>query len=275
MLKTIVSNATLVSQNKVSVSYDNRYIKYIKPEMLAHKNVADQKSKVAGVFVCLGMESLSDFNILFRFANVQSMEAQELYSVYAEGAGLEPNKGKGSKAHNQKIADSNDALAILLEQGFYTIINFSANPQNILGSASKKYKFGKSYDDVFTLFGKPSSKVANGNRYTNFSTEGFGTFEGVVKTLSGKIAQVNPDNFVSFRDNSASFINDNIEAFKLINETESKIKEIYKSDNQDYSSVDYKELSTAKTSCAKELIAIAMQFPVASIAKGGNVNLFA
>ena len=275
MLKTIVSNATLVSNNKVSVAFDNRYVKYIKPEMLAHANVANQKSKVAGVFVCLGMESLSDFNVIFRFANVQSLEAQELYQVYAQGANLEPKKGKGSKAHNQLIADSKDALDILLSQGFYTIVNFSSKPQNIFGSQSKKYVFGKNYDDVFTLFGKPSIKLSNGNKYTNYSTEAFGTFEGLVNILSGKIAQVNPENFEAFKNASSQFISDNIDAFKLINDTEAHIKAIQKSEVRDYSDIDFKELASAKTSCAKELIAIAMSFPIASIAKGGNVNLFA
>lgn len=276
MFKTIVTNATLSANRAVSTAKDNRYIRLIKPEMLAHDLVANANSKASGVFVCLGAENTADMGVIYKYADVSSIEAQELYSVYAEGINLEPKKGKGSKAHNQKIADAKEALDILMSKGFYSILNFHVKPNNVYGSTiGTSYKYGVKYTDIVTMFGKCNENRVNGNRYYNYSTLGFGNVEKLIKNLSGKIAKVNADNFYAFQEACAQFINDNADAFKFINETEKAIREISKSEDRDYSSIDGKALAAAKSSAAKELINIAMQFPFAANAVGGNVKLFA
>lgn len=276
MLKTIVSNATLSTNNEVSTKKDYRYIKYVKPEMLSHANVANPYSKKTGVFVCLGSESLRNFNQLYRFANISSQEDQDLYEVYAEGANLEKIKGKGAKKHNQKISDSNDALNMLLEQGFYTIINFSAKPNNIFGSGTAtKYPRGINYSDIKTVFGKKKIKAVKGTVYTNYTTETFNACQGLITNVSGKIALVNASNFQSFKETTKSFMSDNQEMFDNIKKTEASIIDISVSEDPDYSVIDFKSLSSDKTTTAKAMMDIVMQFPIATYAVGGNVMLFA
>lgn len=276
MFKAIVTNAT-VSNNKVSASKDSRYLRFVKPEMYSIPTISENKS-VTGKFVLLGSEKLSgNFNTILRFANIASEDAQAYYQSYAQGINLEPMKGKSKKAiaHNQLIEDAQESLEALLEQGFYAIINLHTKPQNIFGSFDTKYPRGVQYSDIFTVFGAPIAK----NGYTNYSTRSLNGFLGYAsKGFVAKVAQANPENVTSFIEIMQEFKTNNQVTLDGITMTEKLHAEISATENStadDYSSIDYKQLSTDKTAMAEQALYAMLSMPFVATSKGGAIKIFA
>ena len=266
-MKTIVSKAT-VSNNVSNISNkrDNRYIKFVRPELFANPELTSGENK-AGVFVLLGTEKLANFNLLLRFANIASEVDRDVYDVYAEGI----SKKETTKAYKDAVK----AQELLLNQGFYAIVNVSARPQNIFGSNGTKYQYGIAYDDVFTAFGVP---VRNDKGYTNYQEKSLGYFLGyATKAHVAKVAEANNENVSTFIEDVKQFIIDNANSLSFIKETEAKIAEIKASgefSQESFVDIDYKQLSAAKTQIAQDVIELAFAYPFRSYAKSGNVRAF-
>ena len=264
-MKTIISKATISNDVKVNSSRDNRYIKLSKPELYTCPELTSGKN-VKGIFVLLGTEKMKDFNILLRFAEISEDVNLNLYNSYVRDI----NSDKRSKKYKEAL----EARDLLLEQGFYAIVNTHAAPQKLYGSFDTKYQYGIKFDDVFCSFGVPTTK----NGYTNYSEKSLGYFMSfATKSHIEKVAKANPENVKGFIDDIKQFVANNINSLSFVKETEAKIAEIKSKEThnrEDYAEIDYKQLYTAKTTIATEIVELAFAYPFAGYAKSGNVKAF-